>query len=281
MASGPSVLAPCVNAVGFSEFWQQVHDSFPVFFDEASIELVSIGNEAFSGLLSRPIDKVARHISRIVWNSLTSVMVLALNGCGVDAMKIARGMFEASVTLGYLRLHPELVDDYLDFNFVIQKRRNDYLKDHAPEHLKRIPKNILEEIEDEFNRVAPRFRNRFGKVRADWSPVSLREMARAVGKDALYLTFYRFASSIHHCDVGGLFAQTQLDEAEDVLDVELLPSLAWVKEALITAHGAVTSVLRDYNEIAQVGIDELVERADSSFLKAWRDNAPGGLGVRR
>jgi len=29
-------------------------------------------------------------------------------------MKVARGRFEASVTLGYLRLHQELADDFLE-----------------------------------------------------------------------------------------------------------------------------------------------------------------------
>jgi hypothetical protein len=114
-----------VTAVGFPDFWQHAHDLFPEFFGAASAEVISIGNEAFKGTLTRPIDKVARHISRTVWNSFGSVMLLALNGCGVDAMKVARGMFEASVTLGYLRLHQELVDDFLDYHFVIQKQRND------------------------------------------------------------------------------------------------------------------------------------------------------------
>ena len=258
-----------VRTVGFPDFWQRAHDRFPQFFDVASVELISIGNEAFKGLLSRPIDKVARHLSRTVWNSLGSVMVLALNGCGVDAMKVVRGMFEASLTLGYLRLHPELVEDYLDYNFVIQKQRNDFLKEHAPEHLKRVPVAIQKRIEAEFSRVAPKFRDRRGKIRKNWSKTNVRAMARELGKEKLYLTFYRFASSMHHGDVGGLFAQTKAVEDEDVLDVDLVPSDAWLTESLIIAHGALISVLRDYNEITKAGQNEFVDRADKSFLDTW------------
>lgn len=258
-----------VMGVGFPDFWQNAHDKFPQFFDVASFELISIGNEAFEGLLSRPIDKVARHISRTVWNSLGSIMVLVLNGCGADAMKIVRGMFEASLTLGYLALHPQLVDSYLDYNFIIQKQRNDFLKGHAPEHLKRVPETIQKKIESEFSRVAPRFQDKRGKIRSSWSKTSVRAMAQELGKGALYLTFYRFASSMHHGDIGGLFAQTKAVEDEDVLDVDLVPSDAWLKEALIIAHGAVISVLRDYNEITKLGKDCFVERADKSFFDAW------------
>ena len=196
MCSMVGSTTPRVRGVGFPDFWQKAHDKFPQFFDVASVELISIGNEAFEGLLSRPIDKVARHLSRAVWNSLGSVMVLTLNGCGVDAMKIARGMFEASLTLGYLALHPELVDDYLDYNFIIQKQRNDFLKEHAPEHLKRVPGTIQEKIESEFSRVAPRFQDKRGKIRNSWSKTGVRTMAQELGKEALYLTFYDL---LHQC----------------------------------------------------------------------------------
>jgi hypothetical protein len=269
MADSTSATQQRVDAVGFPDFWQHVHDKFPKFFGAASAEVILIGNEAFKGLLSRPIDKLARHISRSVWNSFGSVMLLALNGCGVDAMKLGRGMFEASVTLGYLRLHQELADDFLDYHFVIQKQRNDFMREHAPEQLKRVSEDLQKEIEDGFARVAPKFRNRDGKIRLSWSKVSIREMAKAVGKEKLYLAFYRFASSMHHSDIGGLFAQLEALESDDVLDVDLVPSDAWLKEALIISHGAVISVLRDYSEITNLGNEQFVERADKSFLEAW------------
>jgi len=259
-----------VVGVGFPDFWQHVHDQFPNFFGIASVELTEIGNTAFRGTLSEPLHKVARHLARMVWNSIGSVSVLALNGCGVDAMKIARGMFETSVALGYLSLHPELVEDCLDYHFVIQKQRCDFMKEHEPDRLKRIPDELLQQIEAGFARVAVRFRNRKGKLRTSWSKASIREMAKAVGKEKLYLTFYRFASSMHHGDIGGAFAQTAKLDDDDVLDVEIDPSDEWLSGALIIAHGAVISVLRDYNEIAKAGIEDVVGQADKTFLATWR-----------
>jgi uncharacterized protein DUF5677 len=266
--------APQVVGVGYPDFWQHVHDQLPKFFGTASLELVDIGNTAFRGSLSDPLHKIARHLARMTWNSIGSVSLLALNGSGVDAMKIARGMFETSVTLGYLRVHPEQVDDYLDYHCVIQKQRLDFTKEHEPDRLKQLPAQLLQRIEADFARVAPRFQNRKGKLRTSWSKASIREMARDVGKEKLYLTFYRFASSIHHGDVGGAFAQTATLAEDDVLDVEIVPSDAWLTEALIIAHGAVVSVLGDYNEITKAGIDEVVDQAQKSFLATWGKEQP-------
>lgn len=263
-----------VVGVGYPDFWQHVHDQFPTFFGTASLELVDIGNTAFRGSLSAPLHKLVRHLARMVFNSIGSVSVLALNGSGVDAMKIARGMFETSVTLGYLRVHPEQVDDYLDYHCVIQKQRLDFMKEHEPDRLKQLPAELVQRIEADFARVAPRFRNRKGKLRTSWSKASIREMARDVGKEKLYLTFYRFASSIHHGDVGGAFAQAASLTEDDVLDIEIVPSDAWLRESLIIAHGAVVSALGDYNEITKAGIDEVVDQAQKSFLGTWGKEQP-------
>jgi hypothetical protein len=172
-----------VVGVGYPDFWQRAHDQFPKFFGTASLELVDIGNTVFRGSLSEPLHKVARHLARMVFNSIASVSVLVLNGSGVDAMKIARGMFETSVTLGYLRLHPEQVEDYLDYHCVIQKQRSDFMKEHEPDRLKQLPAELLQRIETDFARVAPRFQNRKGKLRSSWSKVSIREMTKDVGKE--------------------------------------------------------------------------------------------------
>lgn len=263
-----------VVGVGYADFWQHAHDQFPKFFGTASLELVGIGNTAFRGSLIEPLHKVARHLARMVFNSIGSVSVLVLNGSGVDAMKIARGMFETSVTLGYLRLHPEQVEDYLEYHCVIQKQRLDFMKEHEPDRLKQLSADLVERIEADFAKVAPRFQNRKGKLRSSWSKASIREMTKDVGKEKLYLAFYRFASSIHHGDVGGAFAQTAKLTEDDVLDVEIVPSDAWLREALIIAHGAVISVLGDYNEIAKAGIDDVVDQAQKSFLATWGKQQP-------
>jgi hypothetical protein len=257
-----------LEVVGFPDFWQHVHDSYAKSF-EAAAELTSLGNEVFNIPLAEPLHKVARHIAKTVWNSFGALMILVLNGYGPDAMKIARGMFEASVTLGYLRLHPDEVDDYIDFHAVIRKRFHDNMKQSSPEQLKRYSHDVIREIESDFARVAPRFRTKSGRLRGNWAKRSFREMAKEVGQEGLYVMFYSFASSMHHSDMSGMVAQTLRTEAEDVLDVDIAPSDKWLKESLIIGHGAVVGVLRAYNEITKAGLDQVVDRSTQSFVDAW------------
>jgi len=183
-------------------------------------------------------------------------------------------MFENSVALGYLRLHPEEIEDYLDYHHVIQKQRLDYMKEHDPARFAKIPEGVLRRTETNYAKVAPRFENRNGKPRGSWCRVSVRDMATAVGKEKLYVAFYRFASSIHHGDIAGVCAQTAALEDEDILDVDILPSDAWLQLALIIAHGSVIHALSDYNQIVAAGIDDVVERANNSFMATWGKAQP-------
>jgi hypothetical protein len=258
-----------IVGVGYPDFWQHAHDQFPKFFGSATIELTEICNTRFRKPLTEPLHKIARHLARMVSNSLNSVSILTLNGCGVDAMKIARSMFETSVTLGYLRLHPEEVEDYLDYHYVIQKQRLDNMKDQDPERFKQIPADVLQQAEADFERVTPRFQDRNGKVRGSWCKTNIRQMAKDVGKEKLYISFYKFASSIHHGDIGGVHASTAALKDDDVLDVDIVPSDAWLPLALIIAHGAVINALSDYNQIVTAGMDEVIERINSSFADTW------------
>jgi len=58
----------------------------------------------------------------MVANSFSAVVLLAVNGFGIDALKVGRTMFEAAVTVAYLRKNPTEYDDYRDFRFVRASR---------------------------------------------------------------------------------------------------------------------------------------------------------------
>jgi hypothetical protein len=80
-----------------------------------------------------------RFLAAIAANSFAALITLALNGYGHDAMRIARGMYEAAVNATYLKLHPDEIDDYVDYHWVIQKKLYDYMQRYDPELLGKIP----------------------------------------------------------------------------------------------------------------------------------------------
>ena len=189
-------------------------------------------------------------------------MVLVLNGYGNDAMKIARGMFEACVTICYLQKHPDEFQDFLDFFWVRQIRALEHLQELDPEAVAALPRETAE-IRDEFAKSESRFRRKDGRLRASWCSKDLAARAREVEMFDHYRTFYSWASSMHHVDIGGGVFQ------EDGNDTDVAPSKKWIDTALITGHMSVLRTLGAFNEVARLGMEPECQRAMEGFTGAW------------
>ncbi len=250
---------------GFPDFWPKVHNKYPLFF-KAVFELESVQNQIFRKPVSEPLHKVVRYVSKIVSNSFGALVLLILNGYGNDGMRVARSMFEGAVISGYLKLHQEKLDDYLDWHWIRQKCLYDYIHRYQPERLQQLDLRNVEEMKSQFEAVKPRYTDRRGRLRKSWSEKPLRQMAEDVGMGQLYLTYYSFASSMHHLDFGGLSAQAE----GETCDADVAPSEAWLGEASIMGHSAVWRCLSNYNEVALLGMDKELEAVGQSFIRAWK-----------
>ena len=253
---------------GHPEFWDRVHDSAPKFF-EAAKALEPYLNEIFSAGPSEPLHKVCRHIAKTVCNSLGAVLVLTCNGYGNDAMKVARSMFEGAVTVGYLKLHPEQLQDYMDFVWLSSHKLIQFLRDHSQETLKDIADEDLAHSEQEYQRVAPRFTNRGGKVRSHWCKRPFSQMVVDVGLAPWYPSFYHLASAMHHVDMRGLATQLERNPDPEVLDADIAPSDEWIKQALLAAHVSVLFALEQYIHMASPEKKGLIEKALEGLQSAW------------
>jgi hypothetical protein len=86
---------------GFPEFWQKAHDRYPRFF-EAADHLMPLVNTILAKPVGGQLQRIFHYMTAIASNSLGSLITLALNGYGHDAVRIARGMFETAVNAAYL-----------------------------------------------------------------------------------------------------------------------------------------------------------------------------------
>ncbi|MGB8580966.1 MAG: DUF5677 domain-containing protein [Candidatus Sulfotelmatobacter sp.] len=152
---------------------------------------------------------------------------------GVDAIKIARTMFEAAVTLAYLRKHPDEFDDYFNFHFIVAMKRHRYMEKHAPQHLNRVTPEAIDSSKKGYARVVSRF-TVSGKVRGRWSKRPFSQLCADLGLEEHYLTFYDLASNITHANISGVMSQAGPEPG--VLDVDIAPSEQFVDMALSTAH---------------------------------------------
>jgi len=229
---------------GFPEFWQKAHDHCPEVF-KAAYDLVPRVKSFLQRPVKGPLATLEYFLTAIVANSLGALITLALNGYGHDAVRVARGMYEAAVNATYLKLHPTEVDDYVEFHWVRQKKLLDYFQRYSPSDLSRIPAKSIAEINAEFTRVAPLFQDSRGKPRGSWCKKDLRARAEEVGLGEFHPTFYAYASGIHHGDIDGLIAQS----ANNALRVELAPSFDGMRDALIMGSIAVVLVLTSLNDL--------------------------------
>src|SRR6266542_4202766 len=134
-----------IEQVGFPDFWQKAHEVRPQAFKAIS-ELMRLQQKLFLQPLSEPLHKVIRHIAKITINSMGALTTLLMNGYGNDGMKIARSMYEAAVTVRYLRNNPTRLANYLDYQYVLVKRQLDYLDSNYPDLAKNLPPDRRLEI---------------------------------------------------------------------------------------------------------------------------------------
>jgi hypothetical protein len=153
-------------------------------------------------------------MTAIISNSLGSLITLALNGYGHDAVRISRGMFETPVNAAYLAKYPTEVDDYLNYHWIKQRRYLDYMRTDTPSLFQQFKQSEIDEMDAEYAKVVPRFTNQNGKVRKDWCTKNLRQRSEAGGMGRFYPTFYAYTSSIHHGDFSGLAAQVSRGNSE-------------------------------------------------------------------
>jgi hypothetical protein len=220
-------------------------------------------------ILAKPVggqlQRIFHYMTAIASNSLGSLITLALNGYGHDAVRIARGMFETAVNAAYLANHPTEVEDYIDFNWIRQRRLIDYMRKDDPALFGKLQQKDVDDIDTEYAKVAPRFTDARGKIRKDWCAKTLRQRAEVVGMGNLYPTFYAFASSIHHGDIGGLSTQISVPKFQ----AEIAPSFQMIRDALMMGHNAVLVVITNFNEVGAFGLDAEIKTAADGFMKAW------------
>ena len=212
--------------------------------------------------VGEPLHKVVRFMAKIVANDFGGLTILALYGYGMSGAKVARAMFEASVTAAYLAKHPECVDDYIDFHVVSKKKFYEHLLKYDPAAAAAaIGSEKIAAMETEYAQVAHRFK----KHKNSWTAVGIADRAEEVGSGDLYRLVYSTLSGIAHGDIVGMHA---LATAEGV-DVEPAPSEQWIHESLVLGHAAVAKVFHTYNEIAALKMDTPLEAIHAGFKAAW------------
>ena len=249
-------------AVGFPEFRPESLRTLEPML-AAARSFVQIGREMMNAPVSQQFPDLAKQITQTVANSMESVVILVSNGCGVDALRLARTMFEAGIVLHYLESHPELVQDFLDYQWVIQKKHQVYRLGLPPYKVPPLAPVKIAEMESNYQRVKHRFMDKNGRDRNSWCKASLREMAKEVNAESMYGGLYPFGSSMTHTNILSIIAGAGASD-----DVEPVPARLNVTLALQTGVVSFAMALTAYDKIAGLGCGDEHEATFAEFKKA-------------
>ena len=247
---------------GKPDFWSIAYSANKESF-HALMRLTALTKEMFDAVDRMPmcndVQKAVGFLTRMIADSMNDVITLCGNGSGVSAVKISRSMFEASVMAEYLHRNPVEVVDYSAFAAVRAWRYYQFLLKINPDKAKQMP---AKEIEGAYNAVKARFTNAKGRVRQTWSTKKISQMAQEVGRGDEYELAYGIASSMHHANIEGLVrGHFRGNNGKKVW--ETLPSLAWIREALIAAHVYFLYSLKTFNECCALGFDDKLRAAEN------------------
>jgi len=102
---------------GFPEFWTPVYRKYRGFFDCAQL-LEPIVSDMIKTPVEGKLLLITGRLMAAAVNSYGALMTLVLNGYGMDAMKIARSIYETELNILRLKNHPEDLADFLDYNVI-------------------------------------------------------------------------------------------------------------------------------------------------------------------
>jgi len=254
--------------VGQEEFWDKAMAANPRAF-EALQNLIALSARLVQEPGNSPLENVMQRILSVMMDSAGSVVILCFNGYCADALKVSRTVWEASLTVSYLRKFPEEVNDYLDFVLIGDKRDMDVL-DALGSKLE-IPHERRDEINREYLRVRSRFLKRDPKdvddLRGSWCRSSIFQMCKEIGRTDHYKTFYGMSSGMVHVSVVGLKAQSDKNG-----EMVYAPNLMHIDNALMTAHSSILCAMHDYNDTAKLGFEKEIAEASKVFQDIWKVN---------
>lgn len=191
-----------------AEFWER--EGFPKFarFWEVCNHVLDALNK-FTLNAGTPKDAnetVIRTLCILTGIAFSDVSMLVAHGHGIGAMKIARTCLESAINAEYLRLEPTEHRDYLDWSWIEQHRKLNFIRERMPKKFAGLDPVMVAESEKKYQAVRPRFLlpNNSKRLRPSWCKLHLRDRAIKANFEEMYAAAYGPSSELSHSSFGGL-----------------------------------------------------------------------------
>jgi hypothetical protein len=259
---------------GFPSFWPDAAKEFKKFFEvgkKLESALISVTDIAYPSLSGN--DRIILNLSILAGITMTEIVTLVGNGMGHGAMKLVRTLLETSINTEYLRLCPSEFDDYKEWFWIEKYKELVYIRTNVPDIFKLYPAERAKEVEENRNRVLPRFQmtkwDGSKEVRNSWCSKNLGERAKITGHQDVYQRINRDASGFIHSTMSALMRYHDVEKDMDRIDVP--PNVDWTAGALSTAHICLIQVVETASRALNAPCNPTVEELTKDFHYAWDD----------
>lgn len=260
-------------------------DRNPKFWS-AFEKLMALTNKAFGREVhfKSRVEDICFNLGETCRQDFLEVAFLAVNGHGVAAVKLLRGLYERAVTLEYIRRNPDKAERFVRYG-VIQEFKvlkaaidavgEEEVRNHMGEQLANYQK-LYDEVRPEFL-VTDCKKCDTKRLAFAWD-IDLASMVRALGQpyQSLYMASYAIPNLHIHATATSAFSREPnvgTPEEKNIHEAEV---------ALIHATLILVLVVNSQSEVFSLGLDSATKACWDEVTAVWKDRPHGpSAGVGR
>jgi hypothetical protein len=252
-------------------------DRNPKFFP-AFIRLMAVGDKCFARKFTptNRAEDICFDLGQTCRDDFVEIVFLAVNGYGVGAAKLLRGLYERAVALGYIVKHPEKAEKFVRFAAIQDYKGINAAREIAsPQDFdKAIPPARVEEVRKLYEEIKPEFevtrcRQCGQKGTAISWDMDVASMAREAGEP--YQKQYLGSYVIPNLHVHATLASVQ-PKRPDGKEMKRINSRDG-RVALLNAIGMFLLVLRSQSTLYGLALEGEIDACEQEAVDVWFPSA--------
>lgn len=265
-----------LHKVGFPKEWDnffKLHPGWAGSYKAIHSTLKKIFIRKFSP--ENAADKVVFFTGRLCVEDFNEIFLLCANGYGFGALKILRGLYERTVTAGYISKNPQEAELFLEYHFVHKGKMLNHAKTFFGDLKDQIDPKDIEDTEKKYKLYKEKYREPLCKkcgtyrTQISWSKLDLLSMAKKAEMDSLYFPGYFFPTLQTHATPSSLMSRMKVnDNGQASFNENSQPD--WAGRALIAAHNILIRLMYIQNNHFNLNLENEIEERGKDFLSIWR-----------
>ena len=255
-------------------FWDRNPKAFP-----SLMRLLTLTNKAFGREWTpkNRMQDIAFNLGETCRQDFLEILFLAVNGHGIGAQKLLRGLYERAVTLEYLRFNPKKAERFVRFAGIqehrVGKAAVELVGEEEFERSLHRPfadfKKMYEEVKSEFE-VTDCKSCGTKKLAVSWD-IDIASMANRLGGSykSLYMAAYAMPTLHIHATLASAFAR------EAVVGTPEERNIQEAEVSLIHAILLMILVMNSQSEIFSLGLDDETKACWDEVTEVWKDRPNG------